>query len=342
MAEKRQETRLLVPAALMMIVALAALSGIPFLIAALLLLPVASALLAYYFGWAGAAGVCAAAGVACGFVLPGASLPTSFVWCTGSLLAACIPVRKALIRPVLWAVMCVITWCVGLITLQGMTEGPIAIGLAQSVCDMIDASPERNTILVNAYSMGWCRLEGTEGLIPAVRSMGNVVIEEETRLQMLYSLRVSLEEALPAFLCDALIYHTALTTLLCTVLPDWRRRKKGEAGLLPALEKWYMPRKLARAVCALMIGWVISLLSPDSVTGYMGTLCSDVFRIAFLLQGICFLQWMGKRMGIRSVMRNIWSVVLSVLAPIVPIIMGMIDQRRDARHLRPNKEAEQE
>ena len=74
----------------------------------------------------------------------------------------------------------------------------------------------------------------------------------------------------------------------------------------------------------------------------MGTLCADIFRVAFMLQGICFLQWMGKRMGIRSTMRNIWSVVLSILAPIVPIIVGMIDQRRDARHLRPNKEAEQE
>ena len=51
---------------------------------------------------------------------------------------------------------------------------------------------------------------------------------------------------------------------------------------------------------------------------------------------------MGKRMGIRSVMRSVWAVALSLLAPIIPIIMGVIDQRKDARHLRPNKEAEQE
>lgn len=337
MTERKSELRLLVPAALMLVIALAAMAGIPFLLEALLLLPVACALLAYYCGWAGVAGVCAGAAVASGFVLPGAALPTALVWCVSCLLAACVPVRRPLLRPVLWCGACLVTWCAGLITLYQVTNGPISLTLAQTICNLIDASPERDTILMNAYSMGWCRIDA---LVPA--SWGSVRIEEADRLQMLFSLRVSLEEALPTFLCDALVYHTALTVLLCTVLPDWRRRRNGQEGLFPALDKWYMPRRMGRAVWALMIGWVISLLSGGGVSGYLGTLCADVFRIAFLLQGVCFLQWVGKKMGIRSTMRNIWSVVLSVLAPIIPIIVGLIDQKRDARHLRPNKEAEQE
>ena len=339
MTEKKQELRLLVPAALMLIVALAAMTGIPLLIEALVLLPVASALLTYYCGWIGAAGVCAAAAVACGFVLPGIALPTAFVWCAGSLLAGCVPVKKPLMRPILWCAMCLVTWCTGLITLARMMDGPISDNLAKTLCDLIDASPERDSILVNAYNMGWCR---TDALVPTARSVSGIRLEEADRLQLLFSLRVSLEEMLPTFLCDALVYHTGLTALLCTLLPDWRRRKNGEEGLLPAPDRWYMPRMMGRAVCALMLGWVISLLSGGGVSGYIGTLCADIFRFAFMLQGICFLQWMGKRMGIRSTMRNVWSVVLSILAPIVPIIVGMIDQRRDARHLRPNKEAEQE
>ena len=338
MTGKKPEIRLLVPAALMLIIAVASLAGIPFLLEALILLPVAS-LLMYYCGWAGVAGVCAAAAVACGFILPAVALPTAFIWCAGCLLAACIPVRKPLARPVLWCAACLITWCAGMITLHQIENGPISISLAQKICNLIDASPERDTILVNAYSMGWCR---TDALVPTARSMGGIRLESADRVQLLLSLRVTLEEMLPTFLCDALLYHTALTAFLCTILPDWRRRKNGEEGLLPALDRWYMPRRMGRAVWALMIGWVISLLSGDGVSGYLGTLCSDVFRIAFMLQGICFLQWVGKRMGIRSTMRNVWSVVLSILAPIVPIIAGLIDQRKDARNLRPKKEAEQE
>ena len=339
MTARKQEIRLLVPAALMLVIALASMAGITFLLEALLLLPVASALLSYYCGWAGPAGVCAAAAVACGFVLPGAALPTALFWCAANMLAACVPVRKPLLRPVLWCAACVATWCAGLITLHQVMDGPVSVGLAQKICDMINASPERDTILVNTYSMGWSR---ADTLVPAARSVGTVRLEEADRLQLLFSLRVSLEEMLPTTLCDALLYHTALTAFLCTILPDWRRRKNGEAGLLPTLDKWYMPRRMGTAVWALMLGWVISLLSGGGVAGYLGTLCSDVFRIAFMLQGICFLQWVGKRMGIRTTMRNIWSVVLSLLAPIVPIIAGLIDQRRDARNLRPKKEAEQE
>ena len=339
MAEKKQELRLLVPAVLMLLIAVAGMTGIPFLLEAMLLMPVAAALLTYYCGWIGAAGVCAAAAVASAFVLPGAMLPAAFTWCAGTFAAACVPVKKPLMRPVLWCVTCLVTWGVALITLAGTMNGPVSVNMAQTICDLIDASPERDTILVNAYNMGWCR---TDALVPTSRALGSIRLAEADRMQLLFSLRVSLEEMLPTFLCDALVYHTALTALLCTLLPDWRRRRKGEEGLLPSLDKWYMPRRMGRAVSALMIGWLISLLSQDGVSGYLGTLCSDIFRIAFMLQGICFLQWLGKRMGIKSTMRNIWSVVLSVLAPIVPIIVGMIDQRRDARHLRPNKEAEQE
>ena len=342
MAEKNPEIRWIAPAVGATLIALAALAGIPFLLAAMILLPVAASLLNYYCGWTGPAGVCAAAGIAGILVFPTVAIPAVVIWSGGVFAAAYIPVKKPIMRPIIWGAVCLAAWCAGLISLSAATEGPIANGLAQRICDMTEASPEQNTILVNAYSMGYCRLEGTQGLIPAVRSMGNVVIEEQTRLQMLYSLRVSLEETLPTALCDIVVFHTALTTLLCTVLPDWRRRRKGEKGLLPSLDQWYMPRRLGRAVALLLVGWLVSLMSGTGVAGYLGTLCMDVFRVAFMIQGICFLQWLGKRIGVRGAMRNLWSVVLSVLAPIIPIIMGIIDQRRDARHLRPNKEAEQE
>ena len=342
MSERKTDTAVIVPVALMGLFVLSALYNVTFLAEIMLLLPIAAALTEYRLGRFWTAAVCLTAGVCCGFVMPGASVSVAEVWCIGSLAAACIPVKQPLMRPFLWAGLCLLTWSVGLFILVQLLNGQVSVGLAKAFCDMIDASPERNTLLLNAYSMGLIRLEGTQALVPAVRVMGNIVIEDETRLQMLYSLRVSLEETLPVMLCDALVYHTAITTLLCTVLPDWRRRKKGEKGLLPAMEQWYMPRRLGAAVGTLLLGWLLALLSQGGVGSFMGTLCMNVFRIAFMLQGVCFLLWMGKRMGIRTVMRSVWAVVLSVLAPIVPIVMGMIDQRRDARHLRPNKEAEQE
>ena len=223
-----------------------------------------------------------------------------------------------------------------------LTGGQIINGLAQAACNYVDQSPDSTELLLRAYSAGYARLQGTEALMPAVRLMGNVVIPAETRTQMLFSLRVSLEEILPSLLCSVVVYHTALTVLMSTVLPDWLRRRRGEKGEFAPMEQWYMPRRLGLAVFALCLGWVIALMAQEGTGAYLGWLCAGVFRVAFILQGICWMQWMGKRMGIRSAVRNIWSVILSVVMPLIPMIMGMIDQRRDARHLRPKEEADQE
>jgi len=206
----------------------------------------------------------------------------------------------------------------------------------------VDKSSNSTEILLRAYSAGYARLQGAQALMPAVQMLGSVLIPDGIRTQMLLSLRASMEEILPKLLCSAVVYHTALTVLLSTVLPDWLRRKRGEKGEFAPMEQWYMPRRLGAAVFALCIGWVMALMAQDGVGAYLGWLCADVFRVAFILQGICWMQWMGKRMGIRSAVRNIWSVILGIVLPLIPMIMGMIDQRRDARHLRPKEEADQE
>jgi len=187
--------------------------------------------------------------------------------------------------------------------------------------------------------MGYARLNGTEALMLALSPMS---IPADIRLQLLYSLRVSLEEILPSLMCSVIVYHTGITALLCTVLPDNWRRRRGENGEFSPMERWYMPRRLGGAVFALCIGWVVAFLAEEGIGAYLGWMCANVFQAAFMLQGICWMQWMGKRMGLGSAVRNIWSVILSVVMPLIPIVMGMIDQRRDSRHLRPDKEVEQE
>lgn len=307
-----------------------------------LLLPVITAMTGALCDWPVTVATGALAAAFAWKTLPATAMPAVLFWCAACGLTACLPMKNRLMRPALRTGMCLAVWCIGLATLLQFTGGNLAGGLAQAVCDYVDRSPESTELLLRFYSAGLVRLQGTEALMPAIRYMGSIIIPEATKVQMLYTLRVSLEEMLPPMLCSTVVYHTALTVLLSTILPDWRRRKKGAKGEFPPLEQWYMPRRMGAAVFALCIGWVIALMSADGIGAYLGWMCADVFRVAFMIQGICWMQWMGKRMGIRSVARNAWSVVLSVVAPLIPMIMGVIDQRRDARHLRPKEEADQE
>ena len=307
-----------------------------------LLLPVAAAMTGAMYGWPVTGVLCILAAAAGWAVLPQEALPVVLFWCIACGLTSCLPMKRRLLRPALRSGMCLAAWGIGLFILLRLTGGQIVNGLAQAACDYVDRSPDSTELLLRAYSAGYARLAGTAALAPAIRLMGSVVIPAETRIQMLYSLRVSLEEILPTLLCSAVVYHTALTVVLSTVLPDWMKRKKGEQGEFAPMERWYMPRRMGVAVFALCIGWVMAMMAQEGIGAYLGWLCGDVFRAAFILQGICWMQWMGKRMGVRSTVRNIWSVILSVVMPLIPMIMGMIDQRRDARHLRPKEEADQE
>ena len=349
MAEKNSGQKWIAPAAMAVLSLVIALAPgldlstwtVPVLVLQLLL-PLAASVAGALYPWPLTASMCLLAAVAGWKAFPLQALPVVLLWCIGTGLTACLPMRRKLLRPVLRTGVCLAVWCTGLIILLQVTGGQVVNGLAQAACDFVDRSPNSTEWLLRAYSAGYIRLAGTDALIPAVRVMGNVMIAAGTRTQMLYSLRVSLEEMLPSALCSAVVLHTAITVLLSTVLPDWLRRKRGEAGEFSPMEQWYMPRRLGLAVFALCIGWVIALLAEDGIGAYLGRLCAEVFRVAFILQGICWMQWMGKRMGIRSAARNLWSVVLSVILPLIPMIMGMIDQRRDARHLRPKEEADQE
>lgn len=332
--------RLTAPSILLALIAVAASQGIPALTAALVFLPLAAAVLAVTSGWWGGAMICAAAGAACFLVMPSETWVLTTTWCILTAVIPLIKVRKPLHRAFLWAGMCAVAWIGGVAILLSRLDGPLISGLAQAACDWVEQSPQRNTILMNAYSMGYSRLEGTAALIPAIRVMGSVVIADETRLQMLYSLRVSLEEMLPSLICKTIVYHAAITALLCAVLPDWRRRKRGEHGELPPMEKWYIPRGLGLAIFLLSFGWLIGTMSTGGADRYFGWLCWAVFKAAYLIQGLCLMLWFEKKMGIRSAIRNIWAVALSILVPVIPVMMGMVDQRRDARHLRPTEEVE--
>ena len=310
-----------------------------FVIVLELLLPAAAALAGAFSAWPVTAALCAFAAAVGGLYFPVKMLPVILFWCAASGLTACLPMKQRLMRPALRVGMCLAAWGIGLAILLQVTGGQIVNGLAQAACDYVDRSSDGVEILARAYAAGYVRIDS---LLPVSGLTGTLMLTAQMKQQMLFSLRVSLEEVLPSMLCSAVVYHTAVTVLLCTVLPDWQRRKRGQRGEFSPMEQWYMPRRLGAAVFALCFGWVIALMAQDGIGAYLGWMCADVFRAAFVLQGICWMQWMGKRMGIRSAARNIWSVILSVVMPLIPMIMGMIDQRRDARHLRPKEEADQE
>lgn len=333
MPEGNAQKKWISGAILAALITVAAIRGIPSFMLALVALPVICAVQAVCGGWQITAGLCVLSAVCCVILMPGAACVIGILWCVCCAVIPLVPLKKKILRPMLWAALCVLFWCIMLGAISADGGDTPANVMARTLCDMVSASPQRNSILINAYGMGLARLEGTANL----SSLNYVLMPEDIRLQLLYSLRVTLEQAFPQAICESLVIYSAVMALLCTALPDWRRRRRGEKGELPPMEEWYIPRGWGLALLALALGWLVATLSGGGADSYFGLLCLSVFRTTYTIQGICLLLWVEKRMGIRGMMRNIGALLVSLIAPIVPMIMGLIDQRRDSRHLRPEE-----
>ena len=183
---ERNTAKWMTPAIWVLLVLIAAVNGIPTLAVALIVLPPVAATLAYTAGWTGAAAVCAAVAGASAVIMPGQSLWVLIPWCALNGVIACVPLQKKMIRPVLWGALCLAAWGGVLAMLNGLYGGQLVNGLAQSACDWINVNPERDSILLTAYSNGLSRLEDSEARTLVMRYTG--LMDAEMRQQLLFSL----------------------------------------------------------------------------------------------------------------------------------------------------------
>lgn len=305
----------------------------------MLLLPVMLAILAYtsgpvptiLTGLVGIAG-CFAAGASEMWVV---AAPWSVLCC----LAALIPLKNQRNRVWLWAGVVTVAWAAYLIILQSFLDGNLLTGLAKVIQDGLEQSPYCDTLLMNAYSSGLARVSDTEGMIKLYAASvlkGNLA--PDVRKELLYSLRVSLEEMMPGALCEGFILHVSLTTILCTLIPDVLRNRNKEKSIYPKFTEWHMPSGVGLAVGALAIGWLIQIMTDSDLWLYIGIMSGAVFAVCYGLQGISFQLWLEEKMGMGKFARILWIIGMLLLIPFVTVILGIVDQRRDARNLRNREE----
>ena len=305
----------------------------------MLLLPIMLAILAYtsgpvptiLTGLVGAAG-CLAAGASEMLIV---AIPWSILCC----LAALIPLKDQRKRVWLWAGVVTAMWAAYLIILQNALDGSLVSGLAKFMQDNLEQSPYCDSLLINAYSTGIARVSDAESMgILYAASMMKMKLPAGIRTELLYSMRVSMEEILPGALCEGFIGHVALTTMLCTLLPDLLRSRNEEKTIYPKFTEWHMPSGIGLAVGTLAIGWLIQIMTDSDLWLYIGIMSGAVFAVCYGLQGISFQLWLEDKMGMGKFARVLWIVGMLLLIPFVTVILGIVDQRRDARNLRNREE----
>lgn len=273
----------------------------------------------------------------CCCAIPAMALP-ALAWCGAGLGMSLIGGEHPQRRGLAWAGLCTAMLCGLLVWMNFHYEGQVFAGLAEDAAAWVNARDDAGDILLRCYQLGLSRLE--DDLQPVVNLLGMLVMTQQVRLELLYSLRTSLESLLTSLLPQVIVAWVLMTAVLTAALPDVVRRKRGQKGKLSPFGEWQLTVGQRRGLNGLALGYLLSLAATSAVTVLVGNLCAAVFHYAYMLLGLAVMEGITKRYGTARLLRRLWMGACLVLAPVILVILGIADGAFDLRKLRRSTEDE--
>lgn len=312
-------------------------AGLWYALAMLLALPVLRALLdAMHEHWTARACV-AGAWVAGGFLLPEWLWPAVSLWCVALIAMSFLRVPAGPKTVLAGAVLAAGTGVIALAVAAAHYGGQLIPGLAQSAVDMVDQHPNSAELLLRAYRTGLARLEGDQALVPALQFLGFIIMPADVRLQLLYSLRTTLEITLEAYLPIWLVGWMLLVALVPAAVLESCLRGQGRHSDLPPIHRWYLSDRLAAGAAVMLMLSLVVYLTDSATLRYLGAMCGTLGYWAWAVQGASTLLSVMRARQMGPFLRVPLMALAVAVAPLVLLILGCYDQFRDPRHLRGSR-----
>ncbi|MBQ8537664.1 MAG: hypothetical protein IJ461_09715 [Clostridia bacterium] len=246
-----------------------------------------------------------------------------------------------------WAAMA-LGVCLLLMGLRTVVGENLFTGCAQWVVDVISASANGDQILWRAYQSGLATAPGNMIVMPQasayLQSYGlaglSPLMTPALRHELAASLRTSLEQYLYAQGAGAIVAFIAGGGLLGVCWPACRMKRRGVKSplVMPAFEKWHLPRGMGSGSAVLLLGYVIQLFASSYLELYWGGLLISAFQWIYMIQGAAYWEFAQKRMGGSIASRRVFVVMVGLFVPFLLVALGILDQQTDKRELREKQE----
>lgn len=254
-------------------------------------------------------------------------------WCALAVAMIWVPTEKAVTRGVVWSAMTAAVICVALLVMNLHYHGMICDGLASGITQWIAEREDAAAILLRAYQSGLAGLEGNLAMLPAVRLFGNIVMPDQVRSELLKGLHTTLTLLLEYWLPSAIVNGIGLTGLLCAMLPDVYRARRGKPRRLPPFGAWRLPQQMTGLTLLLLLGSLLRYFTGSMVTARVSVMCGAAFQDIYMILGMCtaseLMKWRGTGRGTRRLI----LAVGAIMAPFVLVVIGMADQAVDLRKM---------
>lgn len=278
------------------------------------------------------AALCAGCCAISALVLP------ALAWCGAGLGMCLLGGEHPQSRGLAWAGLCMAMLCGLLIWMNVHYGGQVIPGLAEDAAAWVNAQDNAGDMLLRCYQLGLSRLE--DDMQPVVNLLGMLVMTQQVRLELVYSLRTSLETLLASLLPQVIVAWVLATAVLTASLPDVVRRRQGKRGKLSPFGTWRLSSSQRHGLNLLALGYFLPLLTGSDVLSLVGGLCAAVFQYGYMLLGLAVMEGITKQYGTSRLLRRLWMAACLVLAPVILVILGIADEVLDLRKLRRSTEDE--
>lgn len=260
--------------------------------------------------------------------------PAIVAWCAVCAAAPWLPVRRLSRRALLWTCAAAAEVVLLLALTCVRFDGRMIPGMAQALTDAVDRAPDSARKLLTAYQLGLSRLTGEQKLLPAVSLFGQIIIPADTRVQMLYSLRLSLELLLESLLPQTAVWAIGLPPVAVMLAAGRTLRRRGLTCDVPGPSAWRLEGAARYAALVLLAMGALQLFVDNPVACYLSRLSMALFSALYLTLGVCALWGLSQRRAGTAAM----LVAAVALAPSIMTVIGLVDQAIDLRRLRPPRD----
>lgn len=267
-------------------------------------------------------------------LFPGWIRPAVALWCALCAAFPWLPARRLSRRALCWTGATAAEVVLLLAMLCDHFDGRMIPGLAQAMTDAVDQAPDSARKLLTAYQLGLSRLTGEQKLLPAVSLLGQIIIPADTRLQMLYSLRLSLEMLLESLLPQLAVWAIGLPPVAVLLAAGWTLRRRSLACDVPGPSAWRLTGAARYAALVLLALGVLQFLTENPVACFMSRLGMALFSALYMTLGVCVLWGLSRRRAGTVAL----LAAVTALAPSIMTMVGLADQVLDLRRLRPRRD----
>lgn len=284
-----------------------------------------------------------AAFVFAALLMPTLVRPAVLVWGLGcfGMFALSDRVFQGYRMGLYWVLVCFAATVALLISLilRYQAYGDLFEGLSYDLMYMLLREGSAQQVLASAYTAGLASLDAKRAL--ALESLsflsgGSLTpwIVGDIYQQLSWSLRATIELALPTVLPDLIIKGTILFSAAMLYL--W---SVGPDGVdVPKLSRWYLPTPMGYALLILLLLSAVQFFSENVTVTMAASMAGSAAFWLFALQGTSVYSYSLRRAHVGDGQRRAFMVAFLLFLPIIPAFSGVMDQLKDPRGLREDQQ----